>query len=658
MGANLNPFDVEALEKSVNDSAVRVSTIWISFLVFGLYLAIAAGGTTPRQLFLEEPIKLPVLDINLPLVAFYFLAPLLFVIFHLYVLVQVLLLARTAGAYNEAVEHTMPVAADRARIRQRLANTLFAQIFAGAPRERIGLLGGLLRLMAWATLAIAPVAVLLIIEVKFLPYHGWFVTWTHRVLIACDLAVVLLLWAAALNPERDVAWRSVLNHRLALLTALGLWLASVGIVSFPGEPHADWTRFADRTRSAEAYTPSKCELNLLPYSDRIELWGETLVVAYKKLTRRQRGEIVEGFRYLPDKTRDLQSRDLSCGAFSRTDLRGADFSFANLIGANLFLAELEGATFAHAKLETASFQAANLRETSFFGAHLQGAELDSAQLQGASLSLADLRGASLKLTELQGANLSGADLRGADLQLAQLRGADLKRAKLQGANLSRADLQGADLHDAQLLGANLTQAQLQAANLNKAELQGARFGGSALTLAAMTRAHVWGTTGAQCEDARVIEPQLDSLSSTVAGIDGFIEQAVQDIPEKTKQQMKTSLHAQLTAEARDDANEQVWRACEAKALTREEWEKRHALYLVDLACNAGRQENQKYVANGFMYIYGLWLPDALNYKSRHAHALARGLLGLDDTPCPGGKELDEEALVQLREVVRRNSKNR
>src|SRR5215472_3363329 len=117
MGANLNPLDVEALEKSVNDSAVRVSTIWISFLVFGLYLAIAAGGTTHRQLFLGEPIKLPILDINLPLVGFYFLAPLLFVIFHVYVLAQVLLLARTAGAYNEAVKHAMPFAADRARIR-------------------------------------------------------------------------------------------------------------------------------------------------------------------------------------------------------------------------------------------------------------------------------------------------------------------------------------------------------------------------------------------------------------------------------------------------------------------------------------------------------------------------------------------------------------
>jgi uncharacterized protein YjbI with pentapeptide repeats len=658
MGANLNPFDVEALEKSVNDSAVRVSTMWISFLVFGLYLAIAAGGTTSRQLLLAEPINLPVLDINLPLVGFYFLAPLLFVIFHLYVLVQVLLLARTAGAYDEAVEHAMPVAADRARIRQRLANTLFAQIFAGAPRERTGLLGGLLRLMAWTTLAIAPLAVLLIIEVKFLPYHDWFMTWTHRVLIACDLVAVLLLWVAALNPERDVAWRSVLNHRLALLTALGLWLASVGIVSFPGERHAGWTRVADKTRSAEVPAPSKCKLNLLPYKDRIELWGETLVVAYKKLTRRQRGEVVEGIRYLPDKTRDLKGRDLSCGAFSRTDLRGADLTFTDLIGAVFFGAELEGATFAWAHLESASFLGANVREANFFGAHLQGANLQSAQLQGASLSYADLQGANLHLTELQGANLSRADLRGADLQLAQLRGADLRGAKLQGANLSRADLQGADLDDAQLLGANLTQVQLQAANLNKAELQGASLSGSALTLAAMTRAHVWRATGAQCDDALVIEPELDALSSKVAGIDGFVEQAVQDVAEKTKQQLKTTLHARLMAKASDDhANEHVWRACEAKALTREEWEKRHAAYLLYLACSAGRRENQKYVANGFMHIYGLWLPDALNYKSRHAQILARGLLGLDGMPCSGGGELDEQAMEQLREVVRRNSEN-
>jgi hypothetical protein len=101
MTASLDPFDVEAMEKSVNDSAARVSTIWVSFLVFGLYLVIAAGAVTHRQLMLEVPVKLPVLNIDLPLVGFSILAPVLFFIFHVYVLMLVLLLARTAAAYNE-----------------------------------------------------------------------------------------------------------------------------------------------------------------------------------------------------------------------------------------------------------------------------------------------------------------------------------------------------------------------------------------------------------------------------------------------------------------------------------------------------------------------------------------------------------------------------
>jgi hypothetical protein len=36
MADKVDPFDVEALEKSLNDSATRVSTLWISFLIFGL----------------------------------------------------------------------------------------------------------------------------------------------------------------------------------------------------------------------------------------------------------------------------------------------------------------------------------------------------------------------------------------------------------------------------------------------------------------------------------------------------------------------------------------------------------------------------------------------------------------------------------------------
>src|SRR5262245_60216149 len=203
MADKVDPFDVSALERSLNDSATRVSAIWISFITFSLYLLIATTTVEHRQLFLSEPVKLPVLNIELPLWGFFFLAPILFVIFHAYVLLQVLLLGRTAAAYNHAVERAGLAEDEAASLRQRLANTLFAQIFAGSPREREGWLGWLLKAMAWITLAIAPLLILLTFQVSFLPYQSHLATWTHRGLIAAELVVVFGLWPLVLDAQRE-----------------------------------------------------------------------------------------------------------------------------------------------------------------------------------------------------------------------------------------------------------------------------------------------------------------------------------------------------------------------------------------------------------------------------------------------------------------------
>src|SRR5277367_307999 len=101
----LNPRDVEGLEKSLNDSATRVSTIWISYLLFGLYLLVTAGTASNKQLLLAEPVKLPALGTEVPLVSFFLLSPIFFVLLQIYVLLQTLLLGRTAQAYNRAVDN-------------------------------------------------------------------------------------------------------------------------------------------------------------------------------------------------------------------------------------------------------------------------------------------------------------------------------------------------------------------------------------------------------------------------------------------------------------------------------------------------------------------------------------------------------------------------
>src|SRR3954471_8089998 len=51
--------DLGALEKALNDAAGKASVLWTTFVTFELYLAIAFGAVTHRDLFLEKPVKLP-----------------------------------------------------------------------------------------------------------------------------------------------------------------------------------------------------------------------------------------------------------------------------------------------------------------------------------------------------------------------------------------------------------------------------------------------------------------------------------------------------------------------------------------------------------------------------------------------------------------------
>lgn len=450
--SKLDAFDVSALERSLNDSATRVSTIWVSFLIFSLYLLTAATTVTHRQLFLAEPLKLPVLNIDLPLWGFFFLAPILFVIMHIYVLLQVLLLAGTATAYNTAVEREDLTPEENASLRQRLANTMFAQIFAGSPREREGWVGWLLKAIARITLAVGPVLLLLAFQFMFLPYHSHLVTWTHRSLIAAELSTAFVLWPLVLDAGLDLEWTRTWMQ-LKRITALPLrlfgpknlkrqellWLrqqaiplascalfvlVSLLLAPFPGEPHVN------------LFTGHSL------WSVRCERWGSTqfdrLILPAVDITDDEKFDKIENATTKSgqhpassERTRHFRERDLNCSILEVADLRRADFFSARLVGADLYGARLQGTSFSHAQLQGANFT----------GAQLQNANLNLAELQGANFSFSQILGA----TQLQGANLFGANLQGADLSNAQLQGVNLSAANPEGADLSNAHLQGANL---------------------------------------------------------------------------------------------------------------------------------------------------------------------------------------------------------------------
>jgi hypothetical protein len=302
---------------------------------------------------LEEPVKLPVLNIELPLVGFFFLAPILFVIFHAYVLLQVLLLGRTAAAYNEAVEHTIKVAADNVRVRQRLANTLFAQIFAGSPRERDGWLGWLLKAMAWITLAIGFVS----LSLFTFPGEPHVNTFAGQPLdtVQCER------WFNVTIDEEPAEEGSIKKETPIHLR---YW--------------AQWQIF-DRL--------------ILP---RVDVVDDEALKKIEEHTKAA-GE----HDYQGERTQLLRGRDFSCADLS---------DYADLRRVDLTNASLRGASFKQSKLQGASLDGAELQGASLDGAELQGASLDGAELQGASLREAQLQGAYLNAAKLQGALLNGARL--------------------------------------------------------------------------------------------------------------------------------------------------------------------------------------------------------------------------------------------------------
>ena len=125
---------------------------------------------------------------------FYIVAPLLYVVFHFYVSMMLVLLGRTAQPFERQLRTTLPDEADRELYRARVENTLFLQTLVGMRGERTGFNGLLLASIAIITIVLAPILTLILVQITFLPYHSFGVTWWHRVLVVADAGMTLFLW--------------------------------------------------------------------------------------------------------------------------------------------------------------------------------------------------------------------------------------------------------------------------------------------------------------------------------------------------------------------------------------------------------------------------------------------------------------------------------
>ena len=684
--------DLEAFDAVVDAAGVGAG-FWISYLFALFYFAIAVGAVTHRDLLLESPVKLPFLNVELPLEAFFVLGPVVFLIVHAYVLLHLAFLADKVGAFNAELEAQIGPGDAKAWLRRQLPSNIFVQYLAGPREVQTRAIRILLWLIIGISLVAGPIALLILFQLKFLPYHSEWITWWQRIVVVLDLVLLWKLWPRIARGDAAGLRLSDfkrLTVRAWLLVSILPVLLVVTIATFPGE-------WLEETLPPVRFIPTTWAAWTLPSVEAIQTAGSGWVTLHDLLVAGQ-------VNYVTGRPHSLLSNVLVLPNFEVGDrvkfdpegkiaissnsvsLRGRSLEGAVLVGAHLRNADFTGASLARA-----NFREADLREAKFecnwgiggtppffpvgykdkgiICAQLPGADFDFAQLQGASLVAArapgasfgeaQLQGANLDQAQLQGANLIQAYLQGASLNLAQLQGASLFFTRLQGANLAQAQLQGAVLHGTQLQGANLDQAQLQGAVLTEAYAQGGldhlvdvRLDGASLRQNKVWRTYPPSNTNGALVAAPDPDPKYSGLDcprsecdwseTSYAALKSLIEDSV-SLVGRRYQLLGQIATLEKPPYVADEGSAKAWTDL-AKESERSagSYSNTLAKTLKEIGCAA---DGAPYVISGL--IRGPGLRGLRRNSSQEAEVAAAFL---DQAKCPGARGLSEENKAKLQAI--------
>lgn len=515
----VNPY---SLLEAVNDSSETAHTAWLVFLTIMTYFMIAVAVVTHRDLLLETPVALPILQVAIPITQFFQFAPVVLVLLHLGVLSQIVLLARKTLEFDQAIRLLETTDRRTHPLRLELNNFFFVQAVAGPHRSPV--MSVFLHGMSWLTLVVLPVILILYIQVTFLPYHDVTITWTHRVALMVDVALLLLIGVFLTRTETSffqAFWRSTVAHPFGFLTTVGvLGLAcafSLFAATVPGERLDSVSTRLFGEPGHHSGRDQRVQGGLLSTMFQSKGDGSLFGVVPRWL-------VVTDTDLVPDKDTSgdepslkLRGRDLRLARLDRSDLHLADLTGAQLDGASFVGADLSRARMNCADINElllsdnrelarctsargAIFTRARLGEAQMVGIDLRGAKLEEARLESAELTAALLAGANFSSAHLDKADLTGGvQAQGANFLIASLQGADLTGAQLQNATLSTTSMQGAVLDLAQLQGALVRDADLEGASFHQARLEGADLTGAKISGTDFRGAQIWQTQPPQAD---------------------------------------------------------------------------------------------------------------------------------------------------------------
>lgn len=397
-------FDVLS---QVADTSKTASAVFVSMLVGCGYTWLTIASTHDMGLITDSATSnLPVINTAIPIVGFYFVAPLLLLGLYLYFHLTIQRLWEQTAELPAIFPDGRSL--DR-RLPSWLINGLIHPQFHHLKETRPALSWLQEQFAVVIGWWLVPITVFLIWG-RYLRKHDHLGTACHVALVVVACSAAWLLYRLGVStlradPRELAVWRHPWRHRrthfrFAGCLLMAAFLATVSYGAIEGVP-------VDRY----GYLP-----------EPVSPWNVRHVVPLA----------LESLGYNP--FADLEGTDLS------TRPPNWDESRKNAL-AQVKGARLRGAHLRRARMHGAFLVNADLRDTGLWGARLPDADLRRARAAGANFSLANLQDARIEDADLRGARFDGANLAGAQLAGAHLEGVDLSRAN----GLTRAQVETAQM---------------------------------------------------------------------------------------------------------------------------------------------------------------------------------------------------------------------
>ena len=133
------------------------------------YVLVIVFGTTDLELLIGKGVKLPVIDVMMPIVVFYGVAPYIVVLVHFNLLLQLQLLSRKLYAFDAAAPEEDRIGG----MRDRLHIFPFTYYLIGQPGIIVRALMGII---VSFTLVLLPLITLFSLQIRFLSYQDEAIT--------------------------------------------------------------------------------------------------------------------------------------------------------------------------------------------------------------------------------------------------------------------------------------------------------------------------------------------------------------------------------------------------------------------------------------------------------------------------------------------------